>query len=500
MTIAERARLQAIVDAPASPLERAIKSVFLTQAVSLWADETVLRIARDIKLFEVGYMTAREEVVTPDYRRLVHELDVALNGENAAKQASLCDLVAQVKSSPISYALVSFTPEKLAKLRDASRGEWRRVTQQAECPHDDTVRQGAIWTKCKQCGKRWADDEVPPADDTVTLTGQQLSDYRARAVAETVERFAAQVQPVAAQGEREIPTWQERLLEADQVAERFAESAQRVLGTAFMVAEISDLRTALAAQPAAAPADAELEFNATRLRNVARLVGLESAIPQDDATLDGARGSVLGLIAGTLRNREAAPVAAQGEREVTRAQSQEWTAKRFEKRSIVFDADENMICGFPFAMDADVVVRSHNAALRALAAPSARTLPERKVVPEAGEDAPRWLIEEANEADGWNACLDAILAATSAPTCRGCDPAEGYCRVCRDAEKASAPARAPSVREQALEEAALACERVQEEFQRRDSGRWPEMRSDGDEGAGACVDAIRALQGKPEVS
>lgn len=45
----------------------------------------------------------------------------------------------------------------------------------------------------------------------------------------------------------------------------------------------------------------ELHFNATRLRNVARLVGLESAVPQDDATLDGARGSVLGMIAGKLR-------------------------------------------------------------------------------------------------------------------------------------------------------------------------------------------------------
>ena len=49
-------------------------------------------------------------------------------------------------------------------------------------------------------------------------------------------------------------------------------------------------------------ADSELEFNATRLRNVAKLVGLEKSIPEDDATLDGARGSVLGLIAGALRN------------------------------------------------------------------------------------------------------------------------------------------------------------------------------------------------------
>lgn len=32
-----------------------------------------------------------------DHRRLVRELDVALNGNGAAKQASLCDIVAQVK-------------------------------------------------------------------------------------------------------------------------------------------------------------------------------------------------------------------------------------------------------------------------------------------------------------------------------------------------------------------------------------------------------------------
>jgi hypothetical protein len=47
--------------------------------------------------------------------------------------------------------------------------------------------------------------------------------------------------------------------------------------------------------------ESELQFNATRLRNVARLVGMESAIPRDNATLDGARGSVLGMIAGKLR-------------------------------------------------------------------------------------------------------------------------------------------------------------------------------------------------------
>jgi len=37
------------------------------------------------------------EEVLADHRRLVRELDVALNGSGAAKQASLCDIVAQVR-------------------------------------------------------------------------------------------------------------------------------------------------------------------------------------------------------------------------------------------------------------------------------------------------------------------------------------------------------------------------------------------------------------------
>lgn len=37
------------------------------------------------------------EQALADHRRLVRDLDIALNGENAAPQASLCDIVAQVK-------------------------------------------------------------------------------------------------------------------------------------------------------------------------------------------------------------------------------------------------------------------------------------------------------------------------------------------------------------------------------------------------------------------
>lgn len=45
------------------------------------------------------------EEVLADHRRLVRELDVALNGDNAAKQASLCDIVAQVKAEGITARL-----------------------------------------------------------------------------------------------------------------------------------------------------------------------------------------------------------------------------------------------------------------------------------------------------------------------------------------------------------------------------------------------------------
>lgn len=39
------------------------------------------------------------KVTIDDYRRLTRELDIALNGNNAAEQASLCDIVAQVKAT-----------------------------------------------------------------------------------------------------------------------------------------------------------------------------------------------------------------------------------------------------------------------------------------------------------------------------------------------------------------------------------------------------------------
>ncbi|GEM_PF-1448764 len=63
-------------------------------------------------------------------------------------------------------------------------------------------------------------------------------------------------------------------------------------------------------------------------------------------------------------------------------------------------------------------------------------------------------------------------------------------------EKLAAPTAAPAdqVRNEALEEAALAAEKVQDDYREHQSYRWPEMRDDAETGAAACVTAIRALK------
>jgi hypothetical protein len=101
-----------------------------------------------------------------------------------------------------------------------------------------------------------------------------------------------------------------RYLTALAAARASVESFQQ--GACKLAAELAKLRAATA-PVSAVPTDSELEFNATRLRNVAKLVGLGSAIPADDAELDGARGSVLGMIAGKLRAGAPVSAAEQGD-------------------------------------------------------------------------------------------------------------------------------------------------------------------------------------------
>ena len=55
---------------------------------------TTLTRERDAAVETITYLTE----VLDDKRRLTREIDIILNGDNAAPQASLCDLIPQIKS------------------------------------------------------------------------------------------------------------------------------------------------------------------------------------------------------------------------------------------------------------------------------------------------------------------------------------------------------------------------------------------------------------------
>lgn len=72
-----------------------------------------------------------EEVLT-DHRRLVRELDVLINGENAAQQASLCDIVGQVRSECLKAA-----PATPGAWSDVVAERQRQIEKGYTAEHDD---------------------------------------------------------------------------------------------------------------------------------------------------------------------------------------------------------------------------------------------------------------------------------------------------------------------------------------------------------------------------
>ncbi|CAJ0701787.1 hypothetical protein LMG19089_02926 [Ralstonia edaphis] len=87
--------------------ERGLRDI---HAVHAWMVETHRKFTTAVKALRVAAPTQQQETlmaadyeeVLADHRRLVRELDMALNGATgAAKQASLCDIVAQVKREGI---------------------------------------------------------------------------------------------------------------------------------------------------------------------------------------------------------------------------------------------------------------------------------------------------------------------------------------------------------------------------------------------------------------
>lgn len=98
------------------------------------------------------------EQVLDDHRRLTRELDVLLNGEEgAAQQASLCDLVAQLRTVVKDTGKPVLAAPDVARLVDALEDVVSEIESNT-CPHDNTYRGGAIWEICEDCGGKWADD------------------------------------------------------------------------------------------------------------------------------------------------------------------------------------------------------------------------------------------------------------------------------------------------------------------------------------------------------
>lgn len=70
------------------------------------------------KLFENLQLPSKQdyEEVLKGHRELVRELDVLINGKNAAKQASLCDIVSQLKNIPTQRLWVEKSVQEVPQI------------------------------------------------------------------------------------------------------------------------------------------------------------------------------------------------------------------------------------------------------------------------------------------------------------------------------------------------------------------------------------------------
>ena len=100
-------------------------------------------------------ITALTEVLE-DKRRLTKDLDVILNGEGAAKQASLCDIVAQLRKTRIVQPLIgelvslrkefSESEQQIAALQSDTRRLYAKTVEQAERIDElQTELEGYAW-------------------------------------------------------------------------------------------------------------------------------------------------------------------------------------------------------------------------------------------------------------------------------------------------------------------------------------------------------------------
>ncbi|WP_343656371.1 hypothetical protein [Cupriavidus sp.] len=79
-----------------------------------------------------GLTVADYQAAFEDHQRMVRELDVLLNGDAAAKQASLCDIVAQVRKEGIRSHGVALTEQQAKNLHSHMMAVACRTWDQAE--------------------------------------------------------------------------------------------------------------------------------------------------------------------------------------------------------------------------------------------------------------------------------------------------------------------------------------------------------------------------------
>lgn len=132
-------------------------------------------------LDESAYSKQAEELTIDDYkkvledhRRLVRELDVIINGENAAPQASLCDIVAQLKSSaskqanPVSVELAA---------NEFAEGMIGLGKYSDKWHHADKMTYNLIVQSVKR-GAKWA-GQATPVDEKSQINPSAMSFFEA---------------------------------------------------------------------------------------------------------------------------------------------------------------------------------------------------------------------------------------------------------------------------------------------------------------------------------
>lgn len=215
------------------------------------------------------------------------------------------------------------------------------------------VRSTGEWNAAVEAAMQKCDGLHSAISDPIVI-GVELAEAghnTINACVKTIESLKRQPSEVS---EQAVSLADEQILELAQ-DEQF-EDAQ---APAYCYSEAGILAFARAllrsAPPAAESIDEEAhEFNAKRLRRVVSMLGLNSAVPADDATLLGAMGSVLGMVARKLEEKEAT---AQPQAAPSTAVPEGWKWMAHPSRNggkpipVQFFIDEGVMCYRPFDDD-----------------------------------------------------------------------------------------------------------------------------------------------------